>query len=128
MAAWSILPPWGLPHEATAAESIANGVDIITFSGDKLLGGPQCGIIAGRKALVDQIRKNPLKRALRLDKMTLAALGRSVKTVSRSGLSLTNKLPTLRYLTRPLADMQQQAQRLVPAVQAALPKTFHVGQ
>ena len=115
----------GLPHEATAAKSIANGVDIITFSGDKLLGGPQCGIIAGRKELVDQIRKNPLKRALRLDKMTLAALAEVLK-LYRDPVSLINKLPTLHYLTRPLADMQQQAQRLVPEVQAALSNTFHV--
>ena len=116
----------GLPHESTAAESIANGVDIITFSGDKLLGGPQCGIIAGRKELVDQIRHNPLKRALRLDKMTLAALAEVLK-LYRDPLSLINTLPTLRYLTRSLADMQQQALRLMPAVQAALSKTFEVG-
>ena len=116
----------GLPHEPTAAESIANGVDIITFSGDKLLGGPQCGIIAGRKELVEQMRKNPLKRALRLDKMTLAALAEVLK-LYRDPVSLINKLPTLRYLTRPLADMQDQAQRLVPAVQEALSKSFLVG-
>ena len=115
----------GLLHEATAAESIANGVDIITFSGDKLSGGPQCGIIAGGKELVDQIRKNPLKRALRLDRMTLAALAEVLK-LYRDPVSLINKLPILHYLTRPLADMQQQAQRLVPEVQAALSKTFQV--
>ena len=116
----------GLPQEPTAAESIANGVDIITFSGDKLLGGPQGGIIAGRKELVEQMRKNPLKRALRLDKMTLAALAEVLK-LYRDPVSLINKLPTLRYLTRPLADMQDQAQRLVPAVQEALSKSFLVG-
>ena len=116
----------GLPQEPTAAESIANGVDIINFSGDKLLGGPQCGIIAGRKELVEQMRKNPLKRALRLDKMTLAALAEVLK-LYRDPVSLINKLPTLRYLTRPLADMQDQAQRLVPAVQEALSKSFLVG-
>ena len=116
----------GLPQEPTAAESIANGVDISTFSGDKLLGGPQCGIIAGRKELVEQMRKNPLKRALRLDKMTLAALAEVLK-LYRDPVSLINKLPTLRYLTRPLADMQDQAQRLVPAVQEALSKSFLVG-
>ena len=115
----------GLLHEATAAESIANGVDIITFSGDKLSGGPQSGIIAGGKELVDQIRKNPLKRALRLDRMTLAALAEVLK-LYRDPVSLINKLPILHYLTRPLADMQQQAQRLVPEVQAALSKTFQV--
>ena len=116
----------GLPHEPTAAESIANGVDIITFSGDKLLGGPQCGIIAGRKDLVEKMRNNPLKRALRLDKMTIAALA-EVLTLYLDPSSLVKKLPTLRYLTRPLTDMQQQAERLVPLVQAAVPNRFHVG-
>ena len=116
----------GLPHEPTAAESIANGVDIITFSGDKLLGGPQCGIIAGRKDLVEKMRNNPLKRALRLDKMTIAALAEVLK-LYLDPVSLVKKLPTLRYLTRSVADMQQQAERLVPLVQAAVPNHFHVG-
>lgn len=115
----------GLPDEPTTAKSLTNGVDIITFSGDKLLGGPQCGIIAGRKELVDQMRKNPLKRALRLDKMTLAALAEVLK-LYRDPDSLLKKLPTLRYLTRSLPDMQQQARRLLPLVQKALTDNYQV--
>jgi L-seryl-tRNA(Ser) seleniumtransferase len=115
----------GLPHERTVSESIASGVDIVTFSGDKLLGGPQCGIIAGRKELVDKMRNNPLKRALRLDKMTLAALAEVLK-LYRDPASLLLQLPTLRYLTRPLADMQLRAVQIVPLLQATLPSIYTV--
>jgi L-seryl-tRNA(Ser) seleniumtransferase len=108
------LRPWGFPHEPTVPDVVGSGVDLVSFSGDKLLGGPQAGIVVGRRELVGRLKKNPWNRALRIDKLTLAALEATLYAYD-AGRALET-VPTLRMLTEPLAAVRQRARRVLARI------------
>lgn len=109
---------YGLEHEPTVREVLTAGVDVVTFSGDKLLGGPQAGIILGKKDILEKIKKNPLNRALRIDKFTLAALEATLIHYLNPAYAV-KKLRALKALTEPLAEVKKRARKLFNKLQKA---------
>jgi L-seryl-tRNA(Ser) seleniumtransferase len=113
------LAPYGLPREPTVREALQTGIDLVTFSGDKLLGGPQAGIIVGRRSVIDQLRKHPMARALRIDKLTLAALEATLRLYLDPHRAMA-RVPTLRMLALPVSELQRRCETLL----ARLTETF----
>lgn len=113
------LRKFGLPYETTVQDELQAGAQLVTFSGDKLLGGPQAGLIVGDAALIEAVKRNPLKRALRIDKVTMAALAQ-VLTLYRDPASLKDRLPTLADLSRRAEDVEAACQRLLPVLGSRL--------
>jgi L-seryl-tRNA(Ser) seleniumtransferase len=110
------LTPYGLPDEPLVSESIRAGADLVIFSGDKLLGGPQAGLIVGKENLIQRIEKDPLMRAFRLDKMTLTALEATLR-IYRDPTRALREVPTLRMLTTSLAELHERAERFATRLQ-----------
>jgi len=119
------LSQYGVPKEPLVADRVADGADIVTFSGDKVLGGPQAGLLVGTAACVAQLRDNPLHRAVRCDKLTIAALDATLR-LYRESADIARDIPTLRAFTRPLAEIDATAQRAASALERALGPDFRL--
>jgi len=129
------LAPYGLPGEPTVQDAVSAGAALVTFSGDKLLGAPQAGLIVGRRDLIDRIRKNPLHRAMRIDKLTLAGLEATLR-LYLEGERGWSRIPTLRMIAAPVDEVRRRARRalrrLSPGTRAdwraaVVPSTCQVG-
>ena len=120
------LTKYGLLKEPTAGEVLDQGVDLVTFSGDKMLGGPQAGIILGKKDLVEAIKKNQLSRALRIDKLTLLALEETLNIYRDEHVAL-EEIPTLKMITQPYEDLKKKARRLLRLIGKLDGRNFSVG-
>jgi L-seryl-tRNA(Ser) seleniumtransferase len=119
------LSRYGVGHEPVAGGSIRAGADVVLFSGDKLLGGPQCGIIIGRRALIEKIESHPLMRALRVDKLTLAALAATLRLYQSAELA-ERSVPLLSLISTPLENLRQRAERMAPQLAATGTATVEV--
>lgn len=119
------LARYGLPHEPVVAERIAAGAALVTFSGDKLLGGPQAGLIVGRREMIARLKANPLRRALRCDKLTLAALEATLRIYLRSA-DIAREIPTLRLMRRKPAELRLVAERSRSIIAERLSSDFNV--
>ena len=115
------LKQFALPHEPTVRESISTGADVVLFSGDKLIGAGQCGIVAGKKALIEKLRKHPLMRAVRADKTCLMVLERTLQ-LFRDPARLRHEHPTYRMLSTSAADLKMRAKRLARLIATSAPK------
>jgi L-seryl-tRNA(Ser) seleniumtransferase len=118
---------YGIPREPTVQDVLRQGVDLVTFSGDKLLGGPQAGILLGRKDIIESIKKNPLTRALRIDKLTLMALEETLK-IYRDEKTAIKEIPTLRMICQPYQALKTKGQRLSRMIGKLSSKNFSLDQ
>jgi L-seryl-tRNA(Ser) seleniumtransferase len=119
------LSRYGLPKEPVVAERVAMGADVVTFSGDKVLGGPQAGLLVGRRTIITEITRNPLHRALRCGKLTIAALEATLR-IYRESPNVATDIPALRSFTRPITELDADGRRVLPALVTALGDEFTV--